>query len=142
MQCFSIPNFKVSDKVFMKAQFFRTTWPLKKLSKKYLGPYKIIFHPGILLFTLCLSESIHSVHLVFYVSMLESAIYNTFPRKTHPVSVLVIIDEKLKYEISWIVNSKINHQQICKLLYKVIWLEYENIKDKFEWITVMRCFGH
>ena len=142
MQCFSIPNFKVSDKVFIKAQFFRTTWPLKKLSKKYLGPYKIIFHPGILSFTLYLSESMHSVHLVFYVSMLESAISNTFTRKTQPVSVLVIIDKKLKYEISWIVNSKINHQQICKLLYKVIWLEYENIKDKFEWITVMRCFEH
>ena len=36
------PNFKVGDKVFVKAQFFWTTWPSKKLSKKYLRPYKII----------------------------------------------------------------------------------------------------
>jgi len=36
------PDFKVGDKVFVKAQFFQTTWPSKKLSKKYLGPYKII----------------------------------------------------------------------------------------------------
>ena len=84
----------------MKAQFFKTTWPSKKLSKKYLKPYKIIFHPGILSFTLCLSESMHSVHLVFHISMLESATSNTFPKKTQPVSVLVIIDGKLKYEIS------------------------------------------
>ena len=42
----SIPDFKVDDKVFVKAQFFRTTWPLKKLSKKYLGPYEIIAQPG------------------------------------------------------------------------------------------------
>ena len=36
------PDFKVGDKVFVKAQFFRTTWPLKKLSEKYLKPYEII----------------------------------------------------------------------------------------------------
>jgi len=41
--CFSISDFKVGDKVFIKAQFFQTTWPSKKLSKKYLRPYKIIF---------------------------------------------------------------------------------------------------
>ena len=35
-------DFKVDDKVFVKAQFFRTTWPSKKLSEKYLGPYEII----------------------------------------------------------------------------------------------------
>jgi len=33
---------KVGDKVFIKAQFFRTTQPSKKLSEKYLGPYEII----------------------------------------------------------------------------------------------------
>ena len=35
-------DFKVGDKVFVKAQFFRTTRPSKKLSEKYLGPYEII----------------------------------------------------------------------------------------------------
>ena len=35
-------NFKVGNKVFVKAQFFRTTQPSKKLSKKYLRPYEII----------------------------------------------------------------------------------------------------
>jgi len=37
------PDFKVGNKVFVKAQFFRTTQPSKKLSEKYFGPYKIIF---------------------------------------------------------------------------------------------------
>ena len=36
------PDFKVGDKVFVKAQFFWTTWPWKKLSEKYLRLYKII----------------------------------------------------------------------------------------------------
>ena len=36
------PDFKVGDKVFVKAKFFWTTWPSKKLSEKYLRPYKIM----------------------------------------------------------------------------------------------------
>ena len=36
------PDFKVGDKVFIKACFFWTTQPSKKLSKKYLRPYEII----------------------------------------------------------------------------------------------------
>ena len=42
MQCSSAFDFKVDDKVFVKTKFFQTTQPSKKLSKKYLGPYKII----------------------------------------------------------------------------------------------------
>ena len=36
------PYFKVGDNNFVKAKFFQTTRPSKKLSKKYLRPYKII----------------------------------------------------------------------------------------------------
>ena len=36
------PDFKVGDKVFVKAQLFQNTHSSKKLSKKYLGPYEII----------------------------------------------------------------------------------------------------
>ena len=37
---------------------------------------------------------------------------------------------------SQIVNSKIDYQQVCKLLYKVIWLGYEDTGDKSEWIPI------
>src|SRR6201996_2184318 len=46
------PNFKVGDRVFVKAKFFRTTRPTKKLSEKYLGPYEIINQAGPLSWTL------------------------------------------------------------------------------------------
>ena len=36
------PEFHVGDKAFVKAKFFRTTRPSKKLSEKYLGPFEII----------------------------------------------------------------------------------------------------
>ena len=128
------PDFKVGDKVFVKAQFFRTTRPSKKPSEKYLGPYKIIVQPGTLSFTLCLPESMYSVHPVFHVSMLEPATSNTFFERIQPAPAPVIIDGEPKYEISQIVDSKIDRRQAYKLLYKVIWLEYEDTGDESEWI--------
>jgi len=119
-QHFPTPDFKVGNKVFVKAQFFQTTQPSKKLSEKYLRPYEIIAQPGALLFTLCLLESMRSVHPVFHVSMLEPATSNTFSKRIQLVPTPVIIDREPEYEISWIVDSKIDRQQACKLLYKVI----------------------
>ena len=128
------PDFKVGDKVFIKAQFFQTTQPSKKLSKKYLGPYEIISQPGTLLFILHLPESMCSVHPVFYVSMLEPATSNTFSKRIQLAPAPVIIDGEPEYEISRIVDSKIDCRWACKLLYKVIWLGYENTGNESEWI--------
>jgi len=124
--------FKVDNKVFVKTQFFKTIKPSKKLSKKYLRSYKIISQPSTLLFTLYLLKSMYSVHLVFHVSIFELAIFNTFSERTQStlVLVLVIINGESEYKILQIVDSKINHQQACKLLYKIIWLKYEDTKDK------------
>jgi len=126
------PDFKVGDKVFVKVQFFQTIWPSKKLSEKYLGPYEIISQPGTLLFTLRLPESMCSVHPVFHVSMLEPATSNTFSERIQPALTPVIIDGELEYEISQIVDSKIDHQRACKLLYKMIWLGYKDTGDESE----------
>ena len=76
----------------------------------------------------------HSVHLVFHVSMFEPTMSNSFSERIQLAPTSVIIDRKPEYEISQIVDSKINHQQVYKLLYKVIWLGYEDTEDKSEWI--------
>ena len=130
VRCSPTPDFKVGDKVIIKAQFFQTTRPSKKLSKKYLGPYEIIAQPGTLLFTLCLPESMCSVHPVFHIFILKPTISNTFSERIQLVPAPVIIDGEPEYEISWIVDSKIDCQWACKLLYKMIWLEYEDTRDK------------
>ena len=80
-RCSLTPDFKVGNKVFVKAQFFQIIWLSKKLSEKYLRPYEIISQPGTLLFTLCLLESMCSVHPVFHVSMLEPIISNIFSER-------------------------------------------------------------
>ena len=57
---------------------------------------------------------------------------NTFSKKIQLASTPVIIDGEPKYEISQIVDSKIDCQWTCKLLYKMIWLRYEDIRDESE----------
>ena len=99
VQYSSTPDFKVGDKVFVKAQFFRTTWLLKKLSEKYLRPYEVITQPSTLSFTLCFLESMCFVHLVFHVFMLKPAMSNSFSQRTQLASTPVIINGKPKYEI-------------------------------------------
>ena len=62
--------------------------------------------------------------------MLKPTMFNTFSKRIQLVPAPVIIDRELEYEISWIVDSKINYRWACKLLYKVIWLGYENTGDE------------
>jgi len=107
-QHFPTPDFKVDEKVFVKAKFFQTTWPSKKLSKKYLELYKIIAQSDTLLFTLSLPESMYSVHPVFHVSMFKPTTPNFFSERTQLAPTPVIIHGEPKYEISWIVDSKID----------------------------------
>jgi len=72
------------------------------------------------------------VHPVFHIFMLEPAISNTFPQCFKPLPAPVIIDEEPEYEISRIVDSKIDYWRTCKLLYKVIWLGYEDTNNNSE----------
>jgi len=113
-------DFQIGQSVFVRSQYFRMTRPSKKLSERYLGPYEIIAQPSPQSFTLYLPETMRAVHPVFHVSMLEPATPNTFQQRSKPPPAPVIIDGEPEYEISKIVNSKIDRRRACKLLYKVI----------------------
>jgi len=67
-----------------------------------------------------------AVYPVFYVSMLKPATPNTFQQHSKPLPAPVIINKESEYEISKIVDSKIDHWRAYKLLYKVIWLGYKD----------------
>ena len=58
---------------------------------------------------LYLPEFIHSVHPVFHMSMLEPTMSNSFSKRIQLAPAPVIIDGKPKYEISQIVDSKIDY---------------------------------
>jgi len=128
------PDFQAGQSVFVKSQYFCTTRPSKKLSEKYLGLYEIITQLSPQSFTLRLLDTMRAVHPMCHVSMLEPATPNTFQQRSEPPPAPVIIDGEPEYEISKIVDSKIDCRRACKLLYKVIWLGYEDIDNDSEWL--------
>ena len=132
------PDFQVGQLVFVRSQYFQMTRPSKKLSEKYLRPYEIIAQPSPQFFTFCLLDTIRATHSVFHVSMLEPATSNTFQQRSEPPPAPVIIDREPEYEISKIVNSKIDRWRACKLLYKVIWLGYEDTDNDSEWLPATK----
>src|SRR5258708_3791697 len=71
--CSLAPLLKIGDQVYVKAKYFCTTQPSKELSKKNLGPYKVITIPSSHSFTLCLPQHFCSVHPIFHISQLELA---------------------------------------------------------------------
>src|SRR6266436_4395547 len=67
------PELNIGDQAYVKAKFFRTRRPSKKLLEKNLGPYDVIGKLGTHSVTLCLPCQFCSVHPVFHVSQLEPA---------------------------------------------------------------------
>ena len=102
------PNFKAGDQVYVKAKYFRSTRPLKKLSEKNLSPYPIIAQVGTLLFTIHLPDSMRAVHPVFHVSQLEPVTPNTIPNRSQPLPPPVEVDGEPEYKITKILDSKLD----------------------------------
>ena len=86
--------------MFVKAKFFHTMRPSKKLSENYLGPFKILSQAGSHSYTLHLLDTIRGVHPVFHVSMLEPATPNEIPNQTSSPPPLVEVHGKLEYKIA------------------------------------------
>ena len=129
------PDFKVGDQVYMKAKYFWFTQPSKKLSEKNLGPYTIIAQVGSLSFTLHLPDSMHAVHPILHVSQLKPAIPNTILDQIQPPPPLVKVDGELEFEISEILDSKVDRQhKSSKLLYLVQWSGYEGTDEETSWL--------
>src|SRR5258708_4822360 len=78
------PAFRIGDRVYVKAKFFRTTRPSRKLVEKNLGPFKIIGTLGMHSITIRLPQQFQGVHPVFHVSQLEPAFPNPFPHREQP----------------------------------------------------------
>ena len=115
-------SFQTSSYAFVKAQFFHTTQLSKRLMEKYLGPFEVITQVGTHLFTLCLPNSIWAVHPVLHVLMLEPTQGNTIPECSQLPPPPVKIDGELEYEISEILDSKVDKcQKHCNIVYLVQW---------------------
>src|SRR5882724_11686009 len=87
---------------------------------------------------MCL-DSLHTVHPVFHVSMLEPATPNLIPDCIQPPHPPIVVDDELEFKISEILNSKIdNCHRACKLLYLVHWTGYEGTDEETSWILASK----
>src|SRR5260221_6619466 len=98
----------IGDQVYIKVKYFHTTQPLKKLSEKNLGPYKIIAIPGSHSFTLCLPQHFHSIHPVFHISQLELVELEPFLQCVQPLLPPVEINGNIEYEVSEVLDSRVD----------------------------------
>ena len=75
-----------------------------------------------------------SIHPVFHVSMIEPTTPNSFPGWNSIPDPLVIIDGEPEYEISLILDSKIDKRWKCKLQYLVHWTGYKGMDEDTSWL--------
>ena len=104
------PPLEVGQEVFVKTKYFCTTCSSHKLSNWYEGPFKIIAQSGPQSYTLKLPNIFCAVHPVFHISMLEPSMPNTIPNRTQLPPPLVEINRKEEFEISEILDSKIDRR--------------------------------
>ena len=129
------PDFKIGDEVYVKAKYFRSTRPSKKLSNKNLGPFTIIAQPGTHSFTLQLPNSMKSVHPVFHISQLELSHLSTIPNRVQSPPPPIEVNGEIKYEVEEILDSKIDRRRHhCQLLYFVRWAGYAGTNEETLWL--------
>lgn len=67
--------------------------------------------------------------------MLEPHTPNTFISRTEPPPPAVQVEGETEYEIARIVDSKFDRRRKkCQLLYKVMWLGYEDTDEESSWL--------
>ena len=66
--------------------------------------------------------------------MLEPATPNEILNRVQSPPPPVDVQGDLEYEISEVLDSKIDRHRSCKLLYFVQWLGYENTNEEFSWL--------
>ena len=129
------PEFKIGDKAYVKAEYFHSTRPSRKLSEKNFGPYEIIAQPSSQSYTLRLPDTFCSIHPVFHISFLELAHTSSILNQTIDPPPPVEIKGEVEYEIAEILDTKLDWCRRCKLLYRVQWTRYEGTNKETSWIT-------
>ena len=76
-------------------------------------------------------------HPVFHVSQLEPGTPNEIPDRIQPPPPPVEIDQELEYEITEVLDSKIDNRRRCKLLYLVRWSGYEGTDEETSWLPAI-----
>ena len=122
----------------MKAEYFQSMHPSKKLSDKNLRPFTIIVQPGTHSFMLRLPNTMKSVHPIFHVSQLELSHPSTILNRVQPPLPPIEVNGEVEYEVEEILDSKIDRRRHhCQLLYLVHWAGYAGTNEETSWLLAM-----
>jgi hypothetical protein len=121
-------KFEIGDQVYVSTLNMKTNRPVKKLDYRKIGPYPITEKINNVAFKVKLPKSI-KVHPVFHVSLLEHAKIDKNPAQKHPHPPPIIIDDKLKWEVEEILDSRIYHEE---LQYLVKWKGWDHTDSSRE----------
>jgi len=122
---------QIEDFVFVLAKFIWTTYPSKKLSKKFLGLFEIIGKPSSHSYQVKLLAHLRSIHPVFYISQLEPASPSSIKGHHNPPPLLIEVEGDIEYKIAQVLDSKLDCWRKSPLLYYVQWAGYEGTDDEF-----------
>ena len=109
---------EVGHEVWLLYKYIKTTRPSIKLDFKYLEKFKIIKKISSYAYKLKLPTSI-KLHPVFHISLLKPVATDPLLEQTQPLPPPIIIDDKLKYEVNEIGDSKLVYKLLKYLVYWV-----------------------
>ena len=136
------PILEIGSIAYVLAKHIRTTRPTKKFAEKYLGPFTVIERVSPLAYQLELPNYMSQIHPVFHISQLEPATPNEIPYRSDSPPPPVEVEGELEYEISDILDSKIDkRRRHSPLLYYVRFLGYEGTDEETSWILATEL-GH
>ena len=115
------PKILVGDKVWLLCRNLKTRRPSDKLDYRHLGPFIVSKQINEVAYRLDLPTSM-KIHPVFHVSLLEPYKESTIPGRLQTPPPPIEIDGEEEFEVSEILNSRINRR---KLEYLVHWQGYE-----------------
>ena len=113
------PKIEVGDYVFILARFIKSIRPTKKLSEKYLDPFKVIGKPGTHSYLIKLPNHLYAIHLVFHISQIEPVPLSNIPNCVNPPLPSIEIDGNLEFKVTQILDFKLDWRRRDPLLYLI-----------------------
>ena len=82
-------------------------------------------------------QTTSTLYTIFHISQLEPATPNTILNRVQSLPLPIEVDEDIEYEILEILDSKLDKQRKCQLLYLIQWTGYEGTDQETGWLPTM-----
>ncbi|MBW0575182.1 hypothetical protein O181_114897 [Austropuccinia psidii MF-1] len=116
--------------VWLSSKNIKPTRPTKKLSERWLGPFPILKKFSTHSYHLKLPSQWKSINPVFHISLLQPVKTSIIPNRNQEPSPPIIIEEEVEWEVSQILDSKLNRG---KLWYLVEWKGFSQDSERSTW---------